>query len=147
VLPFADLAGADSSPAWWQDDKVLEWGRMALVGLVSLLLLLLVVRPTIRALTRRPDEDAEKPALAAPQSVAPVLTGDDLQLLAREAASSGPGLPKVFSELNPLSEIRLPAPGSGLEHQIEHLQMLALQEPERVSEVIKHWVGRNEKKA
>ena len=65
VLPFADLAGADSSPAWWQDDKVLEWGRMALVGLVSLLLLLLVVRPTIRALTRRPDEDAEKPALAA----------------------------------------------------------------------------------
>ncbi|MOA12710.1 flagellar MS-ring protein [compost metagenome] len=51
----------------------------------------------------------------------------------------------VFGELNPLSEIRLPAPGSGLELQIEHLQMLAHNDPERVSEVIKHWIGRNER--
>jgi len=51
----------------------------------------------------------------------------------------------VFGELNPLSEIRLPAPGSGLELQIEHLQMLAKNDPERVSEVIKHWIGRNER--
>ncbi|MFV3089531.1 flagellar M-ring protein FliF, partial [Pseudomonas sp. GW6] len=51
----------------------------------------------------------------------------------------------VLGELNPLSEIRLPAPGSGLELQIEHLQMLAKNDPERVSEVIKQWIGRNER--
>ena len=51
----------------------------------------------------------------------------------------------VLGELNPLSEIRLPAPGSGLEMQIEHLQMLAKNDPERVSEVIKQWIGRNDR--
>jgi flagellar M-ring protein FliF len=29
--------------------------------------------------------------------------------------------------------------------QIEHLQMLAKNDPERVSEVIKQWIGRNER--
>ena len=50
----------------------------------------------------------------------------------------------MLGESNPLSEICLPAPGSGLELQIEHLQMLAKNDPERVSEVIKQWIGRNE---
>ena len=50
----------------------------------------------------------------------------------------------MLGELNPLSEICLPAPGSGLELQVEHLQMLAKNDPERVSEVIKQWIGRNE---
>ena len=73
---------------------------------------------------------------------------EEPHLLAPAAPEApAPALPKIFSELNPLAEIRLPAPGSGLEHQIEHLQMLALHEPERVSEVLKHWIGRNEKKA
>ena len=44
-----------------------------------------------------------------------------------------------------LAEITLPAPGSGLEMQIEHLQMLAKNDPERVSEVLKQWIGRNER--
>ena len=50
----------------------------------------------------------------------------------------------MLGELNPLSEIQLPAAGSGLELQVEHLQMLAENDPERVSEVIKQWIGRNE---
>jgi flagellar M-ring protein FliF len=150
VLPFAGPAAVEEPVSWWQQDKVLEWARMGLIAFISLLLLLFVVRPVIRALSPQKDPALEAQALAAPSTPLGVppsanLPGDDLQLLARETQNSG--LPKVFSELNPLSEIRLPAPGSGLEHQIEHLQMLSLNEPERVSEVIKHWIGRNEKKA
>src|SRR5690606_39771803 len=66
------------------------------------------------------------------------LVADDTHLLAPAAPETpAPALPRIFAELNPLAEIRLPAPGSGLEHQIEHLQMLALNEPERVSEVLR----------
>lgn len=50
----------------------------------------------------------------------------------------------MLGEHNPLAEIRLPAPGSGLELHVEHLQMLAKNDPERVSEVIKQWIGRHE---
>jgi flagellar M-ring protein FliF len=147
TLPFAPMTLVEPDLAWWQDDKVLEWGKLGLAGLVSLLILLFGVRPAIRALNpRKDDEAAAAAALAAGPQAA--IAGDDSHLLAPVAPElPTPALPKIFSELNPLAEIRLPAPGSGLEHQIEHLQMLALNEPERVSEVLKHWIGRNEKKA
>ncbi|HTO19657.1 MAG TPA: flagellar basal-body MS-ring/collar protein FliF [Pseudomonas sp.] len=147
TLPFAPMTLVEPDLAWWQDDKVLEWGKLGLAGLVSLLILLFGVRPAIRALNPRKDEEAAAAAALA-ASAQTAIAGDDSHLLAPVAPElPTPALPKIFSELNPLAEIRLPAPGSGLEHQIEHLQMLALNEPERVSEVLKHWIGRNEKKA
>ena len=148
TLPFAPLTFVEPELAWWQDDKVLEWGKLGLAGLVSLLILLFGVRPAIRALSPRKDEAEEAAAAALAASTPAAIVGDDSLLLAPALPEAPePALPRIFAELNPLAEIRLPAPGSGLEHQIEHLQMLALQEPERVSEVLKHWIGRNEKKA
>lgn len=145
TLPFAAVTTVEPELAWWQDDKVLEWGKLGLAGLVALLILLFGVRPAIRALSP-PKESSEAAGLAAADQAA--LVSDDSHLLAPAVAETPePALPRIFAELNPLAEIRLPAPGSGLEHQIEHLQMLALNEPERVSEVLKHWIGRNEKKA
>ena len=107
------------------------------------------MRPAIRALSPRKDEaEPEDAAALAAANAQAALVADDTHLLAPAAPETpAPALPRIFAELNPLAEIRLPAPGSGLEHQIEHLQMLALNEPERVSEVLKHWIGRNEKKA
>lgn len=139
VLPFVAAAPLDEPVRWWDDAQLQGWVRLGVFGLVSLLLLLLVVRPAVRSLTQR------KPALAAGEEGMGTLLANEHgeRLLAR--VGDAPRALGVFSELNPLSEIRLPAPGSGLEHQIEHLQMLAKNDPERVSEVIKQWIGRNER--
>lgn len=144
VLPFSD-ASADVEPMpWWQDDRLFELIRLGVFGLISLFLLFIVVRPAVRNLTRPAQpglsqDDAEGTLAALPAEQAE-------RLLARVGGSDDAQRALgLFSELNPLSEIRLPAPGSGLEHQIEHLQMLAKNDPERVSEVIKQWIGRNER--
>lgn len=142
VFPFALVETAPETVPWWENTHVHSLIKMALGGLVSLLILLLVVRPAVRNLTRaalpepvvREDEQEE---------VAEALPMPSERLPAPEAQGEG-GKP-VFSELSPLAEISLPDPGSGLEKQIEHLQMLANTDPERVSEVIKHWIGRNER--
>lgn len=141
VLPFVTTEPLDAVHPWWDDAQLQGWARLGAFTLVSLLLVLLVVRPAIRSLSNRPapTQNPEDGGLA------PLLTGEHAaeRLLAR--VGDEPRALGLFSELNPLSEIRLPAPGSGLEHQIEHLQMLAKNDPERVSEVIKQWIGRNER--
>jgi flagellar M-ring protein FliF len=141
VFPFTagDLLPGEE-PAWWEKDTLLDLVKLGVGALLALLLLLLVVRPAVRSLTQR--------SLPAPEAEAEAEQNFALPEAAeRRLAFANPELdgPHVFGELNPLSEIRLPAPGSGLEMQIEHLQMLAKNDPERVSEVIKHWIGRNER--
>lgn len=145
VFPFTDagIGGAgDELLPWWENAKVHDLAKLGVFALISLLLLLMVVRPAVRSLSQRS------------QPGAPVaVEGDDQLALHAERAAErllarvGDDTPSatVLGELNPLSEIRLPAPGSGLELQIEHLQMLAKNDPERVSEVIKQWIGRNER--
>lgn len=146
VLPFAAVADTEQVLAWWENPQVHALAKVGVAGLVALLLLLMVVRPAIRSLTRRDAEPAAAPlaegALAAP-AVAPALASEARPALVGPRIEGNAAT--IFGELNPLSEIRLPAPGSGLEMQIEHLQMLAKNDPERVSEVIKHWIGRNER--
>lgn len=139
VFPFtAGELSQGAEPAWWEKDSVIDLAKLGLGALLSLLLLLLVVRPAVRSLTQRtlPSE----PPSAEPEFALPEVAERRLAFASEEL-----GGVSVFGELNPLSEIRLPAPGSGLELQIEHLQMLAKNDPERVSEVIKHWIGRNER--
>ncbi|MGA4322992.1 flagellar basal-body MS-ring/collar protein FliF [Ectopseudomonas hydrolytica] len=145
VFPFT-AAGADAAQGealpWWENAKVHELARLGVFALISLLLLLMVVRPAVRSLTQR-----SQPGVAA------AVQGDEQLALHAERAAERllarvgdePLGATVLGELSPLSEIRLPAPGSGLELQIEHLQMLAKNDPERVSEVIKQWIGRNER--
>ncbi|SDH84111.1 flagellar basal-body MS-ring/collar protein FliF [Pseudomonas panipatensis] len=139
VLPFVVGAPLDERAPWWDDARLQDLAKLGVFGLISVLLLLIVVRPAVRSLSNRPAPQAQ----GDEQNLALLAGEQGERLLARiggESRALG-----VFSELNPLSEIRLPAPGSGLEHQIEHLQMLAKNDPERVSEVIKQWIGRNER--
>ncbi|AQZ35952.1 flagellar M-ring protein FliF [Pseudomonas sp. LPH1] len=145
VFPFTDagIGGVgDELLPWWENAKVHDLAKLGVFALISLLLLLMVVRPVVRSLSQRSQpgvpvavEGDDQLALHAERAAERLLArvGDD---------TSGA---TVLGELNPLSEIRLPAPGSGLELQIEHLQMLAKNDPERVSEVIKQWIGRNER--
>ncbi len=147
VLPFAAVDDTTTELPLWQDPDIHHWVKLAFGGLIALLLLLFVVRPAVRSLTQRADPANAGEALLAPGL--PEGTAAARLEAEQRPALVGPrsaldGVP-IFGELNPLSEIRLPAPGSGLELQIEHLQMLAKNDPERVSEVIKHWIGRNER--
>lgn len=146
VLPFAAVERIDEPLPWWENTQVHALAKIALAGLIGLLLLLIVVRPAVRNLTQRdvqalPQAEGLEGSLVEPGASA-ALEGDARPALASPREAGGA---HIFGELNPLSEIRLPAPGSGLELQIEHLQMLAKNDPERVSEVIKHWIGRNER--
>ncbi|MGF6690044.1 flagellar M-ring protein FliF [Metapseudomonas resinovorans] len=143
VFPFTLPVLSEDTAAWWESRALQEWIKLGLLGLVSLLLLLLVVRPAVRHLTRAPEPEPGLAILDNSEALAALPRHEAEPLLARSGVEAGGG--SVFGELNPLSEIRLPAPGSGLELQIEHLQMLAQNDPERVSEVIKHWIGRNER--
>jgi flagellar M-ring protein FliF len=148
VFPFAGAAEPlQEALPWWESHQVHELAKLGVLGLISLLLLLIVVRPALRNLSNR----TAVPVLPPTENEAPPvpLAGERNEIGERVLARVGDPTPapalSLFSELNPLSEIRLPAPGSGLEHQIDHLQMLARNDPERVSEVIKQWIGRNER--
>lgn len=146
VLPFAVVESSADEVPWWENTQIHALAKLAVAGLIAILLLLIVVRPAVRNLTQRSSVPealgVEGPLAAAPGASA--IEAEMRAALASPRAASADGA-HIFGELNPLSEIRLPAPGSGLELQIEHLQMLAKNDPERVSEVIKHWIGRNER--
>lgn len=141
VFPFAATAVEESSASWWESSALQSLVRYTVLGLIALLFLLFGVRPAVRSLTQRAQPTA---TAALPEGSAEYPLALDAERRLALGSESVGGL-NVLGELNPLSEIRLPAPGSGLEHQIEHLQMLAKNDPERVSEVIKHWIGRNDR--
>ena len=144
VFPFTaeSMDAGSSALAWWENPKVHDLAKLGVFALISLLLLLLVVRPAVRSLGQRSQDSV--PLSAAGDGPLALQGEHAAERLLTRVGDEAPGA-RMLSELNPLSEIRLPAPGSGLEMQIEHLQMLAKNDPERVSEVIKQWIGRNER--
>lgn len=137
VFPFTAAAAPMEAQPWWESAQIYDYAKMGIFGLISLLFLLLAVRPAIRNLVR-----ASPPVIVAPEPApASMAERQPSHILSRREETGY----NILGEFNPLAEIRLPAPGSGLELQIEHLQMLAKNDPERVSEVIKQWIGRNER--
>ena len=136
VFPFTATVTPIEVLPWWESQQVYDLAKMGLLGLVSLLLIFMVVRPALRDLIRS-NTQVLMPPEASPAQAA--VTQEPRVFL------SDPGGPRVLGEFSPLAEITLPAPGSGLELQVEHLQMLAKNDPERVSEVLKQWIGRNER--
>ena len=137
VFPFAASDLSVAPPVWWQQETFLELVKLGVIALVSLLLLLLVVRPALSRLMGR----TQAQNVLAPD---PLKVGNESDHRALPPSLAAQNRSGMLGELNPLSEIQLPAAGSGLELQVEHLQMLAENDPERVSEVIKQWIGRNE---
>ncbi|UUM32318.1 flagellar basal-body MS-ring/collar protein FliF [Vibrio japonicus] len=130
---------------WWQDPTVQQPLRYVIGGLLGMAMIFFVLRPLVIHLTGADRNDKEL-EFAEPQEE-PVY--DNLQTREereREEALNRRLLEKgiqVSTGLDVNSEM-LPPPGSPLEIQLKHLQLIATEEPERVAEVLKQWVNVNE---
>jgi flagellar M-ring protein FliF len=130
---------------WWQVEDYQAYLRYLIGGLLGLGLILFVLRPLVSHLTftaKHVDNETREPetinlAKSTESSIA------ESNTTTRTAISQG------HSEVNReekstaewLGGLNLPEPGSPLTVQMEHLGMLANQEPARVAEVLAHWIG------
>ncbi|MEZ8143233.1 flagellar basal-body MS-ring/collar protein FliF [Enterovibrio sp. FF113] len=136
-----------ASPAlpWWQDSAVQQPLRYVIGGMLGMAMIFFVLRPLIMHLTGA-DRRAQELEFADPQEE---MTYDNLQtreerereeVLNRRLSEKGIA---VSSGLDVGNEM-LPPPGSPLEIQLKHLQLIANEEPARVAEILKQWINVNE---
>ncbi|MFY9993956.1 MAG: flagellar basal-body MS-ring/collar protein FliF [Leclercia sp.] len=133
VFTAADDVGMPL-PKWWQDPDIRDWGQMGGIGFLSLLLLLLGVRPMAQRFGRA----AEKVVKDVKQEPTGILLENDR---AQDDESLVQSLPRSSFQ----QEDNLPPQSSGLETKVEFLQTLAQSETERVAEVLKQWINSNER--
>ncbi|WP_115719455.1 flagellar basal-body MS-ring/collar protein FliF [Gallaecimonas mangrovi] len=119
-----------ASNPWWRDPVYLSYLRYGLGSLLLLLLLLFGVRPLVKHLTRPPEPVAD--------------SRDDLALGVDEEGEGDEDSDALDDETRDLLA-SLPPPGSELDVQLKHLQLLVDKETTRVTEVVKQWVNGNER--
>lgn len=119
-------------PQWWKDPDMQYWGQNGGIGLLALLTLLFGVRPLAQRLARR-----ERVVNEAKPENQELLTDESMMMDDLSA------LPKVGFNNN---DELLPPKSSGLETKVEHLQVLAQSETERVAEVLKQWINSNDRR-
>ncbi|WP_428773750.1 flagellar basal-body MS-ring/collar protein FliF [Vibrio sp.] len=131
---------------WWQDPTVQQPLRYVIGGMLGLAMIFFVLRPLIMHLTGA-DRRAEELEFAEAEDDS---LYDNLQTSAEREHEEAlnrrlleKGLTGASEGLNVTSDM-LPPPGSPLEIQLKHLQLIANEEPERVAEVLKQWVNGNE---
>lgn len=152
VYPFNTEAPdlLTSTPVWWMDSIWLDYLRYILSAIVALVILLVVIRPAIRALlvpSSRLDPNVSGVQRSTRQNATPGMTGLEQASalsVSNELSGEMPAGKIATSErvatpsLNEMPE--LPTPETGLEGQSSYLQMLSEREPERVAHVVKQWM-------
>ncbi|WP_325893157.1 flagellar basal-body MS-ring/collar protein FliF [Grimontia sp. NTOU-MAR1] len=137
----------DAPPAipWWQDAAVQQPLRYVIGGMLGMAMIFFVLRPLIMHLTGA-DRRNKELEFAEPQEE---MTYDNLQT--REEREREEALNRRLSEKGiavssglDVGNDMLPPPGSPLEIQLKHLQLIANEEPARVAEILKQWVNVNE---
>ncbi|WKE66521.1 flagellar basal-body MS-ring/collar protein FliF [Gallaecimonas kandeliae] len=124
--PAAPALAELPQPQWWQDPMWRDYLRYGLGAFMLLLLILFGIRPLVKHLVRPlPAGDEELDYLQEEQAPAPV------------QALEGSGEEALLAAL--------PPPGSELEVQLKHLQLLVDKETARVAEVVKQWVSNDER--
>lgn len=121
---------------WWQNAGILAWARLGGGILLVLALLFAVIRPLIKRLSapkeRTPVSEASVSAL--PQEVA-----ERRADLSEEEERKNVDLPSFSGDDG------LPPQSSGLETKVEFLKKLAINDTDRVAEVIRQWITSNER--
>ncbi|MPY25286.1 flagellar basal-body MS-ring/collar protein FliF [Shewanella sp. YLB-07] len=146
---FAPVQIAVFEPVpWWQTEGYQAYLRYFIGGILGFGLILFVLRPLVSHLTRtaepktQQDDATSIPELDSPShsQLANKEQASDSQALADQLM----GLDRDMSNSDWISNQGLPPPESPLTVKMEHLSLLANQEPARVAEVIAHWIGDNE---
>lgn len=132
---------------WWQTEGYQAYLRYFIGGLLGFGLILFVLRPLVSHLTRTAEPKAhldnattDAELDSPPQNQITNSEASDSQALADQLM----GLERDTSSNDWISSQGLPPPESPLTVKMEHLSLLANQEPARVAEVIAHWIGDNE---
>jgi flagellar M-ring protein FliF len=131
---------------WWQDPTVQQPLRYVIGGMLGMAMIFFVLRPLIMHLTGA-DRRGYELEFAEPQEEEyqeNIQTREEREREERlNRKLSERGIESTSSGLDASSDM-LPPPGSPLELQLKHLQLIATEEPERVAEVLKQWVNVNE---
>jgi flagellar basal-body M-ring protein/flagellar hook-basal body protein (fliF) len=153
-----DASASIPSPdlAWWEQPVWQDSLRYIVGGGLGLALLFFGVRPLVKQLVRlhQPMAD-EKSDETGTAELLPVTEGGARRYedkLAQHALADETGGAVLYAmgqaggvSGNEFDLASLPEPGSDLEVQLKHLQLLADKETARVAEVIKLWIGGNER--
>lgn len=131
---------------WWQTEGYQAYLRYFIGGLLGFGLILFVLRPLVSHLTRTTEHSSNEvsPVAELDTPKAEQLTNTVQSGNSQALADQLMGLGNETSNSDWLSNQGLPAPESPLTVKMEHLSLLANQEPARVAEVIAHWIGDNE---
>ncbi len=130
---------------WWQDATVQQPLRYIIGGMLGLAMIFFVLRPLIKHLTGtdRPQESLSVSEEDDKENFDNLQTREELEReekinrrLSEKGITASTGL-DVGNDL-------LPPPGSPLELQLKHLQLIANEEPARVAEILKEWVNVDE---
>lgn len=130
---------------WWQDPTIQQPLRYAIGGMLGLAMIFFVLRPLIMHLTGA-DMDSREVESTENQEEHLYNNMQTREEREREERINRRLLEKGITASTGLdvSNDLLPPPGSPLEIQLKHLQLIANEEPERVAEVLKQWVNVNE---
>ncbi|MCF3095910.1 flagellar M-ring protein FliF [Aeromonas australiensis] len=154
-LQAFDFSGAEPialpESGWWETPYWQDSLRYLVGGLLGLTLVFFGIRPLVKHLVRTQqqpemalgDEDVMRDTSA---SVAMLRDEDDPQL----ASALSNSLIRADNEMEPdpstFEMATLPEPGSDLEVQLKHLQLLVEKDTARVAEVVRAWVSGNEQR-
>ncbi|PNH97979.1 flagellar basal-body MS-ring/collar protein FliF [Vibrio diazotrophicus] len=127
--------------AWYKDQDILQPIKYLLGALVAALLIVLVLRPLAQYLTKTDGSDLE----GLPEGLEVGSTGE-MAALSSNSATAVAGLENKLDSLAldaagiKAMDDNLPESDSPLEVQIQHLKMIAQNDPKRVTEILRTWM-------
>jgi flagellar M-ring protein FliF len=141
----SDAATQMEGMAWWQMPEMKEYLRYLIGAIIGLALVIFGVRPLVNHLVSRKNKEQHNATgfqgIAGAQDQAQMQNADVATGPAVLDAKADPALPNAQAT-GPQHSIHLPEVGSEFAQQINHLQLLANRESDRVTAVIKYWIER-----
>ncbi len=155
-LQVFDFTGAvpivPPESGWWETPYWQDSLRYLVGGLLGLTLVFFGIRPLVKHLVRTQQLPDEEPTEEQDEPQEPAVglsmrRDDDAALT---APMMNNGLIRADNQMEPqfssLNLEALPEPGSELEVQLQHLQLLVEKDTARVAEVVRSWVSGNEQR-
>ncbi len=143
------VAAPESS--WWETPYWQDSLRYLVGGLLGLTLVFFGIRPLVKHLVRTQQQPDMAPGqteeeLEPPVGLSMCRDDDEPQLTSALSNSLISTDNKMESQFSSLDMESLPEPGSELEVQLKHLQLLVEKDTARVAEVVRAWVSGNEQR-